>query len=597
MNNRQTGKVTILYSRLSRDDESHGESNSISNQRRLLEEYAEKNGFVPYVSICDDGFSGVNYDRPGWREIMDKVDAGEVSALIIKDSSRMGRNYLRTGFFREMFREKNVRIVAINDGTDTANGEDDFTPFREIMAEWYARDTSKKIKSVFHKKGRDGKPMSNKPMYGFRKDPANKDVWIIDEEAAMNMRRIFQMTIDGIGPYAIAKQFMEEKIERPSYYFYRTGIIKGFGKGGHDHPYNWRGHVISHMLKQREYMGDRVNFKSHKPSFKSKKVVLNAPEDRVVFENALPAIVSRETWELAQKLSKTRRVPVKTLPPNPLTGLLYCFDCGRKMTSRRYTKNDSDGSPTLNTDTYECSTYRNNKKINLDKCSLHYIPGEAVRELILDTIRKVSTYAMENEAEFIEKIREASSIRQKETAAAYQKQLEKNEHRIAELDMLFRKVYEDNATGKLNDERFSQLSGAYEREQAALKEQNTKLHADHGVFIADSEKSLHFIELVRRFTDFTELTTPMLNEFVDRVLVHKADKSSGERTQKVDIYLNFIAKFDVPVTEEQLSQEEIEAEEKRLAKKQKQKEYFRRRYLEKKAEKKRQELENRCKYV
>jgi len=587
MNYRQQGtsKLTVLYSRLSRDDELNGESNSIINQRRLLEEFAEKNGFVPFVNISDDGYSGVTYDRPGWQEIIEKVDTGEVSALIIKDSSRMGRNYLHTGLYREMFREKGVRIIAINDGTDTANGEDDFTPFREIMAEWYARDASKKIKSVFHKKGRDGKPMSNSPMYGFKKDPDNKDVWIIDEEAAAIVRRIFQMTVDGMGPYAIAKRFMEEKIERPSCYLYRVGIIKTPGKGSKDLPYNWRGNVICKMLLQREYMGDLVNFKSHKPSFKSKKVMLNSPEKRVVFEGALPAIVSRETWELAQKLRKTRRVPRESLPPNPLTGLLYCADCGGKMTNRRG-KNDSN-DPALSKDAYECATHRNSKKMQVDKCSLHYVSSAAIRELILDTIRSVSTYAQKNETEFIEKIREVSVIRQEETATTHRKQIDKNGRRIAELDMLFRKAFEDNALGQLSDFRYGQLTGAYEYEQAALMEQNKVLQTELDAFDDDSIKADKFIELARKYTDFDELTTPMLNEFVDKVLIHQSDKSSGERVQRIDVYLSFIGKIDVPAVER--SQEESEAEQRRLEKKKQKSEYFRHRYAEKKKEKKQQE--------
>ena len=578
---KQTDKVSILYSRLSQDDVQEGTSNSIINQRLLLEEYAEKNGFVPFLHISDDGYSGVTFDRPGWQELLEKIDAGDVSTLIIKDSSRMGRNYLRTGLYREMFREKEVRIIAINDGTDTAYGEDDFTPFREIMSEWYARDTSRKIKSAYHKKGRDGKPMSNSPIYGFRKAPGSKDVWVIDEEAAAVVRRIFQMTIDGMGPYNIAKQFFEEKIERPSAYLYRAGIKKGHGKGDHNSPYNWRGHVISKMLTQREYSGDLVNFKTRKLSFKSKKVVANAPEDQIVFQGALPAIVSRETWALAQKLSKTKRVPRGSIPPNPLTGLLYCADCGGKMTNHR------SGYPTLVSDYYECSTNRNGRKVFVDKCSMHYISSSTVRELILDTLRNVSTYATENRADFVERVRMASTLRRNETAAAHRMTIEKNDRRIAELDMLFQKTYEDNATGKLTDSRYKQLSCSYETEQIELEAQNKSLQAELDDYLTDSEKTGSFLELVRRYTDFTELTTPMLNEFVDRVLIYQADKSSGERVQKVDIYLSFIGRFDIPVAERKLSQNEIDLEEKRLAEKRRQREYFHRRYLEKKEEKKR----------
>ena len=591
-NNRQNGgKLTVLYERLSRDDDLQGPSNSIINQRQLLQEYAEHNGLAPFVHVSDDGYSGARWDRPGWQRILDEVDKNNVSCIIFKDLTRFGRDYLRVGLYMEMFRERGVRLIAINDGLDTERGEDDFTPFRAIMAEWYARDTSRKIKSVLHKKGRDGKPMCNTPIYGFRKAPGEKDVWIIDEEAAAIVRRIFQMTVDGMGPYIIAQKLSAEKIERPSYHLYHAGIQATSGKCNLNLPYNWRGSVVAKILLQREYMGDLVNFKCRKPSFKSTKVVRNAPEDQVVFEGALPAIVSRETWELAQKLRKTRRVSKNELPPNPLTGLLYCADCGGKMSNRRRTlAKDKQGNLLPHHDSYECSTYRNSKKRQINKCSLHHVNSLKVRELILDTIRKVSAKAIENEAEFTKIIRETSVIRHEETAAAHRKQIGKNFKRIIELDILFRKTYEDNAAGKLTDERFGQLSGVYDSEQAALKTQNAGLQAELDAFDADSIKTGKFIEIAHRYTRFDELTTPMLNEFVEKVLIHAPDKSSGERVQRVDIYLNFIGKFDIPVAEP--SQEEIEAEEKRLAKKRKDQEYFRRRYVEKKEEKKREEAVN-----
>ena len=581
----QVGKATLLYERLSHDDELQGLSNSIVNQRDLLQEYAERNGFKPYVHITDDGYSGTGWDRPGWLKLLDEVDSGNVSTLIFKDLSRMGRDYLRVGLYMEMFSERGVRLIAINDGIDTAKGEDDFTPFRAIMAEWYARDTSRKIKSVFHKKGRDGKPMCTTPIYGFRKAPDEKDVWLIDDEAATIVRRIFQMTVDGMGPFVIAKTLMDEKIERPSYYLYRAGIQKTGGKCNLDLPYNWRGNVISKLLLQREYMGDLVNFKYYKPSFKSTKIVRNAPEDHAVFEDALPAIVSRETWELAQKLRKTRRVRKQILPPNPLSGLVFCSDCGGKMSNRRKTIGaDSHSKNPPNYDTYECATYRNSYKRQINKCSLHYVTSEAIRKAIFDTIRRVIIYANENEAEFADKIREAAAICREETAAAHRAEMQNNERRIGELDILFRKTYEDNAIGKLSDERYAQLSNLYDREQAELKASNAKLQAELDIFAENSEKTDCFIELARRYTEACELTTPMLNEFVDKVFVHEADKSSGERVQKIDVYLRFIGNFDVPAVAEECSLGDIEAEARRLARKRKQREYARRRYANMKVE-------------
>jgi len=581
MNYRQTGKMTVLYSRLSRDDELQGPSNSIVNQQELLQEYAERHGLRPYVHISDDGYSGTGWDRPGWRSIMDEIDRDNVYCIVFKDLTRFGRDYLRVGLYMEMFREKGVRLVAINDGIDTDRGEDDFTPFRAIMAEWYARDTSRKIKSVLHKKGRDGKPMCNTPIYGFRKAPNEKDVWVIDEEAADIVRRIFLMTVDGIGPYVIAQKLSEDRVERPSYHLYSAGIQATAGKCNLELPYSWRGNVVSKLLQQREYMGDLVNFKCNKPSFKSKKVVANAPEDQIVFPDALPAIVDRDTWELAQKLRKTRRTPSKGLPPNPLTGLLFCFDCGGKMSNRRRTLvEDKYGNPVPQFDSYECSTYRNSKRRQIDRCSVHHTNSADVRAVLLETIRCVCAYAKDNEAEFVDRIRKDSIVRHEVEAAAHLEQIDKNKARLDELDMYFRRAYEDNIKGKLSDERFFLLSEMYDDEQSELAGRNNRLQAEIDVFNDDNTKIDKFLELTRRYIRFDKLTTPMLNEFVDRVLVHSADKSSGERVQELDVYLRFIGKFGIPAPE--LSQKETEANERRLAKKRREQEYNRRRYAESK---------------
>ncbi|MCL1805949.1 MAG: DUF4368 domain-containing protein, partial [Clostridiales bacterium] len=336
------------------------------------------------------------------------------------------------------------------------------------------------------------------------------------------------------------------------------------------------GNVIARLLQKREYMGDLVNFKCSKPSFKDKKVIRNAPEDQLVFEGALPAIVSRETWRLAQKLRKTRRTPKGGAPPNPLTGLLYCADCGGKMSNRRsnYTE-DRRGNPTAMSDTYECSTYRTNAARQIDACSIHYVRSAVVRGLILDAIRRACAFAADNAEEFARKMHEASAIRQKEAAAARRKLLGKTQRRVAELDVLFRKVYEDNAKGKISDERFGQIAGAFELEQAELKARAEVISHELEAFDRDSANIERFLELAERYAGQDELTTPMLNDFVDKVLVHKPDWSGGGRAQRVDVYLNYIGRFDVPPVA--LSPEEIAAEEKRLAKKKRQHEYYLRR--------------------
>ena len=574
----QDAKLTILYQRLSKDDEQAGESNSILNQRRLLEEYAERNNLTPYLSISDDGYSGTNFQRPGWAELMEKVESGEVSTILVKTMDRIGRDYLRVGLFREEIKERGVRVISVTEGYDSSSGDDDLSPFREIMAEFYARDTSRKIKSVLHSKGKSGKPLGSVPIYGYKKDPENPDARIIDDEAAEVVRRIFQMTVGGVGPHRIAKTLTEEKVERPSHYMYRAGIVATPGRCDSDLPYNWRGNTVSVMLRHREYCGDIVNFKTVKPSFKSKKQVKNDPDNVLIFENAMPAIIGRETWELAQKCRRTvRRVPGGRHEPNPLTGLLFCAQCGAKLHNRQshYTE-DKNGNRINPVDTYECMNYRRNANMFVDECSIHFIRTSVVRELVLKAIRDTTAYVRENEAEFVEKLREASNIRQKAAAKAHRRQLAKNEKRIAELDMLFRRVYEDNTTGKLTDERFAQMSAAYDKEQADLIAQNETLHTELETFEQDSLKADNFIELVRRYKDFDELTTPMLNEFVDRILVHEADKSSGERRQRVDIFLNYNGRFTIPGSGTRpLTPEEQAAEDERLEKKRKKNENLR----------------------
>jgi DNA invertase Pin-like site-specific DNA recombinase len=581
-------KKIVLYQRLSRDDELQGESNSIINQRRLLEEFAQRNGLIPFVNISDDGFSGTNFDRPGWQQLVDDVEAGQVSTLILKDVSRMGRDYLRVGLYMESFREKGVRLIAVNDGVDTEKGEDDFTPFRNIMAEWYARDTSRKIKSVLNAKGRDGKPLGTIPLYGFKKDPNDPAKRVIDEEAAAVVRRIFQMTLDGKGPWQIAKVLTGEQIERPSCHFVRTGIVAGAGKCDFNLRHNWRGTTVIKMLKQREYMGDMVNFKTYKPSYKDKRQCLNPPEKQLIFEDALPAIVDREIWELAQKLRHTRRRPDKSGRANPLTGLVYCADCGAAMHNRRggYEETE-DGEGAYRVDIYECTTHRDAGAKFMDACSLHFIRSVVLRKRALERISAVCRYVRENEGEFIQKVKEVCTVQRAEDVKVRKRRLAEGERRIAELDRLFQKVYEDNAIGKLNDQRYDQLSDAYEREQAELKEKSVLLRSELDAYEQNSLKAERFIELVRRYDHFETLTTPMLNEFVAKIIVHEGDKSSGERIQRVDIELNYIGGFQVPEDKQPVLTAEEQAEQTRVKEKRaKQREYNRRWYAKQKEKQK-----------
>lgn len=586
--------ITALYERLSHDDEQQGPSNSIVNQQQLLEECAKKHNFQTIVHYTDDGWSGTRWDRPDFNRMMAEIEAGNVQNLLLKDMTRMGRDHLRVGLCLETLREKGVRLIAISDGIDTALGEDDFMPFRNILSEWYARDTSRKVKAVTRAKGNAGKPLSNLPPYGFMKDPADKNKWLVDEPAAAVVRRIFQMAMEGVGPFQIARTLSQEKVEKPSYHTARSKMA-GAKPTMYDMstPYAWSTSTVCKILSKPEYAGHTVNFRTSKKSFKDKKISYNPKEEWKIFPNTHAAIIDQETFDTVQRLRGTPRRMDSVGEPNPLTGLVFCADCGAKMYNSRQSKKTYDtvkyGKPyTVNTaDYYNCSSYNLAKQSNKQKCSGHYIRTAVIRDLVLESIRDISRYALENEAEFVEKVRADSMVQQADAAKAHKKKFVQNERRISELDLLFRKVYEDNVTGKLTDERFGQLSGAYEGEQAELKKLNAVLEAEIAAFEADSQNVDRFLQLVRRHRSFEELTTPMLNEFVQKILVHKPDKSSGERVQKVDIWFNFIGNFELPKAEP--TPEELVAHAKRLEKLKKQREANRRYYEKKRREKEEQE--------
>jgi hypothetical protein len=415
------------------------------------------------------------------------------------------------------------------------------------------------------------------PIYGYVKDPADKTKRIIEPEAAAIVRRMFQMTIDGMGPFQIARQFCYEGIERPSYYYVRMGLLPDSKRCNHERKYNWDGSAVVKLLKNPAYKGDMVNFKTTKPSYKKHHSVANPKEKWVVFENYYPPLVDTETWELAQKLRKTKRRPDVLGESNPLTGLLFCAQCGGRMTNRRHIKekgNENGIGRTYSDDNYECSTNRVHAARFIAKCTLHFVTAKAVRTLILETIRHVALYARENEAEFAEKLREASTIKQANDAKDNKRQFNKNERRITELNVLFRKVYEDNAIGKLSDERFTLMSGDYEREQAELRLQNVTLQSELDAYEEDSQSAARFLALARKYPAFDELTPQMLHEFVDKVYVHEGDRSSGERKQRIDIYLNFVGQFVAPSEPApEPTPEEIAAAEKARARKLHRKEY------------------------
>ena len=480
------------------------------------------------------------------------------SYLTQEDMSRIGRDYLQTGFYTEvMFRQHGVHFVAIANSVDSDDqNSNEFAPFLNIMNEWYLRDLSRKQKTAIRVKGESGKPTTNAAIYGYKKMPGDKYTWHIDEEAAAVVRRIFRLTLEGKGPYDIARILYEDKVETPAVYFGKQN--KGVWKSKEEfpNPYNWSGFVVGQILAKPEYMGHTVNFRSHKQSYKDKSAVMNPKEDWLIFENTHEAIVDKETWELAQQLRKTPRRHDTIGEANPLTGLLFCADCGAKMYNQRTRGSDSKPYPS---DAYECSTYKLAGQKRSAACCNHHISTKALRELILNTIRTVSTYAISNQEEFAAKVRAASQIRQKEAAKDTKRKLNKDRKRITELDNIIKKLYESFATGRINDERFDSLLADYEAEQKELQA-SVKAAEEHlSSFEEDTARVEQFMELAKRYTDFSELTTMMINEFIDKILVHAPEKVDGDRVQEVEIYLKFIGHFELPAPE--LTEKEIKRQE------------------------------------
>ena len=582
-------KITALYSRLSRDDELTGESSSITTQKAILEDYAKKQGFTNLAHYSDDGWSGTDFSRPDWKRMIADVEAGRIGIIITKDMSRVGRDYLQVGFHTEiMFRERGVRFIAISNNIDSENRESaEFAPFLNIMSEWYARDTSRKIKTAAQVKGNSGKHMTNVPIYGYKRSPDEKNLWLVDSPAAEVVRRIFHMAMDGMGPHQIARVLSGEKIERPTYYFAKN-MMTGSKPSSRDLtvPYAWSTKTVAGILSKPEYAGHTVNFRTSRESYKIKKSKDNPKEEWKIFHNTHEAIVDQEVFDTVQRLRGTPRRIDSVGEANPLTGLIFCADCGAKMYNHRQSKDSFDewrfGKVYKHKiiDSYSCSRHKFNSQRFEKVCSSHYIRTEAVKEIVLKTIERLSAHVRDNEAAFVEKVRDMSTVRQAEAAKAHQKQLAKNERRIAELDSLFRKTYEDNANGKLSDVRYEQLTASYEQEQAEIKQQNAVMQVELDAFNADNMKVGNFISLVRRYTSFEELTAPMLNEYIEKIVVYEADKSSGERVQDVDIYFNFIGRYDLPKAEP--TPEELAAREKRIQKLMKQREANRRYYAKQK---------------
>ena len=536
----QLAPVTALYARLSKDDELQGESNSISNQKRILETYARDNGFLNYRFFVDDGWSGANFQRPGFMEMMDCVENGEVKCVITKDLSRMGRNYLQVGMFTEItFPKKGVRFIAINDGVDSAQGDNDLTPLKNLFNEWMVRDTSRKIKAVFRSKGMSGKPITSQPVYGYLKGEDGR--FIIDEEAAPVVRQIYSLCLAGNGPTKIARMLTEQQIPTPGTLEYRrTGSTRRYHPG---YECKWATNTVVHLLENREYTGCLVNFKTEKPSYKLKHSIENPPEKQAVFENHHEPIIDRETWERVQELRKQRKRPNRYDEVGLFSGILFCADCGSVMYQQRYQTDKRKQ------DCYICGSY---KKRTAD-CTAHFIRTDLLTAGVLSNLRKVTSYAAKHEARFMKLLIEQNEDGDRRRNAAKKKELEAAEKRIAELSAIFKRLYEDSVTGRISDERFTELSADYEAEQKELKERAARLREELSKAQEATANAEKFMNVVRRHTTIEELTPTLLREFVEKIVVHESVALDGKRRgklrrQEIEIYYSFVGKVELPDT-------------------------------------------------
>ncbi|MDO4650647.1 MAG: recombinase family protein [Eubacteriales bacterium] len=562
-------KLTVCYERLSRDDELQGESNSISNQKRILEEYASQHGMTNIAHFTDDGISGTQFDRPGFQAMIREVEADNVSVVLIKDMSRFGRDYLQVGTYMEVLRKNGVRLIALNDAVDTAKGDDEFTPFRNIMNEWYARDTSKKIRSAFQAKNLQGKHTASAVPYGYLKSEENKDLWVIDPVAAPVVKRIYQLTLEGKGPYQISQILSNDKIEIPAYYHQKMGI--GLWQTREiKNPYNWGSSTIVHILSNPSYLGHTCNFKTRK-HFKDKKSHYVDQDQWTIIENTHEAIIDQDTYDNVQRIRKNiRRYPDGWGEAHPLGGLMFCADCGGKM----YVHRTSNGKRIPQ---YTCSQYG---KVPVgSRCSTqHRVNADDVMLLIKETLKEITKFSKEDEAEFIKVVTETVEARQSKDLKDQKIRLQTCKKRIEELDVLMCKIYEDNALGKLPDKRYQLLDAQYAGEQSALEAEIRVLQDEVNKFEDSKKASGKFIALVKRYQDFEELTTPMLIEFIDKICVHERDiKGVQDSPQTIDIYFNFIGEFSVSDKVDGPTPEEIElAERKQKLREKRHEQYLRR---------------------
>ena len=537
-NNKKSRDVTaFLYERLSRDDNLEGESYSIGNQKKLLTKVAKEKGYTNLIHFLDDGISGVTMDRPGFVEMIQQLEQGRAAAVFVKDLSRLGRNYIEVGrLTEEFFPEHDIRLVAVSDNIDTAEGENELAPIRNLFNEWYARDMSRKIRSSQRLRGNAGVPLSLPP-YGYVKSPDNPKYWIVDDEAAAVVRRIYQMCIDGYGIDKTAAIFEQEEILKPTEYWKLKGVRKPGRKPFSESPYHWSSNTVNKILTSREYMGDVVNFKTYSKSFKDKRRYENPEENHVIFEGVHEPIIDRQTWEMVQHIREgTKRRQPKKVEKNMFAGLLYCADCGRKL-------HFNVNHPHTELQYFNCSNYRGNR----GTCNqTHYIRVDALEQVMLLEIRRLTAFLQDKEEDFVKLLMAKTLEVAERESARREEELRANLARCAELDGLFSKTYEDNANGKLSDDRFMMLTKRYDDEQLVLKKKISALRAEIDKDKKSRMNAASFLRLVRKYTDIQELTPLVLNEMVEKIVVHHAQGTGKNRTQQLDIHYNFIGVLDMP---------------------------------------------------
>ncbi|MBR4743303.1 MAG: recombinase family protein [Oscillospiraceae bacterium] len=551
MNKQSDNRITALYCRLSRDDEQEGTSGSIKNQQSILEKYAEENHFPNPRVFVDDGWSGVTFARPAFTEIMELAEKGMIGTLIVKDHSRLGRNRLIVGqLLEEEFDRLGVRYIAIMDNIDTAKGISDLVPMQDLFNEWHARNTSQKVRNVFRNKGMSGAPLTTNPPYGYMKGPEStkqKVQWIVDEPAAETVRQIFAWCVEGLGPTQIAKRLKAAKVMTPTEYWESVG--KKCGKPSAV-SYNWCSSTVAGILAKQEYCGDTVNFRTTTKSFKNKKTIERPQEEWQIFPDTHPAIIDRETFRLVQELREDRRRPTRTGILSPFSGLLYCADCGEKLfysATNNYKREQAF---------FSCSS---NKKLP-DLCTVHFIREKVVSALVLESLQRVMKNVQIFEKEFARKQMDCYSEEKKKELAQKRRELARTERRIAEIDGLIQRLYEDNARGKISDERYATLSMSYEEEQRKLKEALSEMR-NHLESETDRTENLQqFITKEKQLTELRELTPELIHQFIDRIVVYAPKYLDGKRHQVVDIYYSGVGIVN------ELSPEEMEESfQKRLA--------------------------------